>query len=214
MFTLRNLKSNNDLGLALLEAFLLSDRSGGIRPRPRDEIERALDSGLCLQITDEAAIRGCSLIHQFDTAPMGPVFAEIGGQLVDATGFGLQEFLAAFHLFQIYLEEYYGSLPVVFAVVPPSSPSEHNLRDKTGLVPRDPPPELQMSRAERRLPFAPGKPVLFADSACFARAFANLNAWHVSGPVFRTPKGDERILVDIGWFDPGLLGVYREERGE
>jgi hypothetical protein len=214
MFTLRTIPSDDELRLALLEAFLLADASGGVRPRPREEITRAIDSGHCFDITHDSQICGCSLIHHFDTGPLGPTFAEIGSQLITANDFGLQEFLAAFHLFQIYLAEYYGPLPTVFAVVPPRSPSEHNLRDKTGLTPRDVPRELQIIRAERGLGFVPGKPVLFADPACFSRAFDNLNAWHEGGATFRTPKKDGRILVEIGWFLPELLGHYSGERDQ
>jgi hypothetical protein len=207
MFSLRNVPSSDPRSLALVEAFLLGDSSGGIRPRPRAELKRAMESGLCLEITRGERICGCSLLYKFDTSPAGPVFAEMGSMLVTARPYGLQWFMAAFHLFQVYLEEFDPAPTGVFAVVGKDSASEHNLRDRAGLVPAQPPAPLQVVRAEKGLRFAEEKPVLFATPSSFAKAFADLKAWHVQGRVFRTPKNDERIRVEPKWFMPSLLDL-------
>ncbi|HEX8262788.1 MAG TPA: hypothetical protein VF547_07935 [Allosphingosinicella sp.] len=207
MFSLRNVPSYDQRSLALIEAFLLGDSSGGIRLRPREEIERAMESGLCLEISRDGAICGCSLIYKFDTWPGGPVYAEMGSMLVTARPYSLQWFLAAFHLFQIYLEEFDSNPSEIFAVVAARSASEHNLRDKAGLVGMAPPAALQVIRAGRGLAFAPDKPVLFAKAESFDRAFADLRSWHEKGRVFRTPKGGERIEIEVEWFLPELLDL-------
>jgi hypothetical protein len=212
MFSLRNVPSHDERSLVLIEAFLLSDESGGIRLRPRDEIEQAMESGLCLEIRRDGKICGCSMIYKFDTWPGGPVFAEIGSMLVTAEGFGLQRFLAAFHQFQIYLEEFDVEPSEIFAVVNPGSASEHNLRDRAGLVPAPAPPSLQVIRAERALPFAPNKAILFARPDSFRRAFADLRSWHQGDRLFRTPKGNERIKIEVEWFLPELLGLYEDRK--
>src|SRR5688572_6960150 len=119
MFVLENLRSDDGLQLARAEAFLLEHPDEGVRFRPKDQLELALRTGQGIQVSRDGQICGLSLVYKFDVLPSGPLFSEIGTMRVTANGYGLQTFLAKFHLIQITLEEFYDDPGQTFAVVTP-----------------------------------------------------------------------------------------------
>src|SRR4051812_5792452 len=101
VFELMNIRSGDRRAMARAEAFLLEYTHPGLRLRPEDQLERAMNSGQGFLLTHEGGVCGVSLIYQFDIPPSGPVFSEIGTMRITANGYGLQTFLAKFHLLQI-----------------------------------------------------------------------------------------------------------------
>lgn len=205
MFQLSNIRSDDPLTLARAEVYLLDNPDPGVRMRPSGELQRAMETGQGLLLSKDGEICGISLVYQFDLAPSGPVYSEIGTMRVTANGYDLQTFLAKFHLLQLELEEYGSGHPAVFAVVTPNTASEHNLRDKVGMAEWMPPPELALMRGSTGVPFSAEKKVLIARGGDFAAARADLRAWHDSANIFRTPKNIGKVVVTMKWFEPGIL---------
>jgi hypothetical protein len=208
MFELTNIRSDDRRAQARAEAYLIENPDPGVRVRPQAELDRAMDTGQGLLLCRDGKICGISLIYKFDIPPSGPVFSEIGTMRITANGFGLQVFLAKFHLLQIRLEEFEdGTLPNVFAVVAPQTASAHNMRRRAGMTSWSPPRELDAVRSTAGLPFAPGKDVLIAGQASFDTAVSDLREWHQQAGRFRCPKGDDHVGVNLGWFDPEVLNI-------
>lgn len=212
MFVLDNIAYRDRRPWAQAEAFLLGNPDKGIRNRAPTEMKRAFESGQGFLLTEDEAIRGVSLIHEFDTWPTGPLFLEIGTMLIIANGFGFQTFIAWFHLVQLHLQDYlldHGvAPPPIFAVVGPGTVSEHNLTKWVRMKQWEPPASLQLTRTNKGLPFDPSKPVLSADRESIGGAFAGLSALHERGRIFRSPKGNGHVRVDMGWFSPNILKAY------
>jgi hypothetical protein len=206
-FELTNIQSVDRRMHAGVEAFLFDNPDPGVRIRPREELDRALATGWGFVLTNATKICGVSLVYNFDVPPSGPTYSEIGTMRITANGFGLQTFLANFHLHQIRLEEDEPPLPNIFAVVTPDTASEHNLEHTVGMVEWTPPKELGAVRGASGVPFAPTKRVLNAPPKTFATAAHNLRNWHTSGNVFRTPKGDGLVHINMGWFTPATLAA-------
>lgn len=207
MFELTNIQSTDRRLRGRAEGFLLDNPDPGLKIRPGEEIDRALSTGLGIVLTSAGAICGVSLIYQFDVPPAGPVYSEIGSMRVTANGFGLQVFLAKFHLHQIRLEESEPLLPGVFAVVTPDTASAHNLQEKVHMIEWQPPADLAAIRGAAGVPFSPAKRVLSAAHKTFTEAEADLRRWHERENVFRTPRGSGSINIDVGWFSADRIAA-------
>jgi hypothetical protein len=207
-FELTNIRSEDRRVLSRAESFLLDNPDPGVRLRPGEELQRAMETGQGLVLTQDSEICGLSLIYKFDVPPDGPIYSEIGTMRITANGYSLQVFLAKFHLFQIELEEYEdGELPAVFAVVSPGTASAYNLQDKVGMSDWRPPKELGAVRGAAGVPFSDSKRVLLASHQTFANAIRDLRRWHHEGNLFKTPKGSSLVRVEIGWFSPEALAA-------
>jgi hypothetical protein len=208
MFELTNIRSGDRKLLARTEQFLLDNADPGVRPRPKEQIERAVDVGQGLILFDGDNICGVSLVYPYDVPPSGPIYSEIGTMRITANGNDLQTFLAKFHLLQIVFEEYEaGETPAVFAVVTPGTASAHNLGNKVGMIQWVPPKELAVVRSAAGVPFSSGKEVLFASSSCFSSAIQDLKKLYQANNIFACPKGSERVRVNLGWFNEEVLAL-------
>ena len=187
-------------------AFLKENADPGVRFRPEEQMNAALETGQGLVLTQAGRVAGCSLVYKFDCQPELPIFSEIGTMRVTANGYGLQEFLAKFHLIQIRLEEYdEATLPSAFAVVAPGTASEYVLSEKSSMKRWAPPPSLISTRAESGVPFSGEKYALSAQQEAFDAAFADLRKLHKTGRVFQTPKSEGEVEIQLKWFEPALL---------
>lgn len=207
MFVIENIREDDQLQRSRGETFLLVNPDPGVRMRPKDQLDLAIATGQGLLASKDGGICAISLVYQFDPG-QGPVSYEIGTMRVTTEGYGLQVFLASLHLMQIWLEDD-ATLGDVFAVVSPNTGSAHNLEAKVGMADWTPPETLALLRASGGVPFAPGKRILRADNEVIRAAFARLRRWHIGGAEFETPKGRERIRLQLGWFDPSLLEHMR-----
>lgn len=205
MFSVRNVPSTDERLIAQLEAFLLEHPDKRVRARPRTELEKAIATGFGLVLLQGTEIRGCSLIYKFHVPPSGPTFSEIGTMRVTANGFGIQEFVAKLHIVQLVLEEFWDTIEPIFAVVEPESASEYVLTQKVALQDWAPPEVLSLLRREVGVPFSTEKRTLIALKPAALKAFQDLKMWHQTGNLFRTPKGGEKISLEVGWFNPELL---------
>lgn len=203
-FVIENLRSDMPLRISHAETFLLENADPGVRPRPEEQLHRALSSGQGLLITSSGAIVGISLIYQYDPGAAAKVSYEIGTMRVIEEGFGLQTFFAKFHLIEFSLADD-ETLGDIFAVVGKCTASQHNLIKHVGMSDWSPPDLLKLMRANAGVEFAPDKPVLLADGSAISKAFDDLRALHISDNLFRTPKGDGTIDVTMKWFSNELL---------
>lgn len=203
-FTIENIRSDDPLLQARTVRFLQENPDPGVRLRPKEQLDLALNTGQGFAVQRDGQICAVSLVYQFDVPPNGPVHYEIGTMRVTAEGYGLQTFLAKLHMVQIYLEDD-DTRGEIFAVVTPDTASERNLTVHSGLAPWSPPATLGLLRAVAGVPFDPLKSVLCADDAAIRRAFNDLRGLHDSGTVFHAPKKGEKVDVLLGWFEPPLL---------
>ena len=203
---IENIRSDDALGRARSEAFLLENPDDGVRLRPEGQLARAVESGQGLIISQDASICGISLVYAYDPGDDEKVAYEIGTMRITAAGYRLQEFLAKLHIFQITLEDDI-TRGDIFAVVSPGTASHHNLETHAGMAEWHPDTLLAMMRRDAGVPFDPAKLVLRADDGVIARAFADLKSWHIADNRFRTPKGAGEIALGMGWFHPDLLNV-------
>lgn len=204
-FGLDNIRFDDSLGQARAETFLAENPDPGVRERPDELFRRAMLSGQCLQYSlPDNALCGLSMVFPYDPGNHEPVFHEIGAMRITSNGFGLQAFVAWFHLVQLYIEDP-GNLGETFAVVTPDTPSQHNLVRRVGMASWNPPPLLRHLRREEGVPFLPDKPVLLADRGAVSNAFHALAELHDEGRVFRSPKGAATIEARMRWFDPAIL---------
>lgn len=200
-FILSNLRSDDLAQRRELVRYLEDHQHRDLRFRPPKEISRAAETGQCAVVLNNANIIACSLMYKFETAPENIDYSEIGTMRVTTNGFGLQEFIAKFHLIQLYFEEYVEpDIPNVFAVVGEGTASEHVLSRKVGMTAWSPPPALISERATTGVPFASDKLCLTAPRPAFEQAFSSFSAWRRSPNVFATPKGDGEIQIETGWF--------------
>lgn len=205
MLRVANIAPNDGAAIRRLIGYLAANQDPGVRQRPEDMVKTAVETGLALMIDEDGKPEphACSLIYGFDS---DRAYSEIGTQRVTLNRRGLQVFLASFHLVQLRFE--LDAFPATtFAVVSPSTPSEHNLVDVVGMDDWEPPRQVVEARAAAGVPFIDGKRVIAADDAAVAKAFAAMRGWHVGDNVFRSPKGDVPIRIDSGWFDPSVLKI-------
>ncbi|WP_417679455.1 hypothetical protein [Roseibium sp.] len=207
MLELHNLSSDNERDIDRLIGFLAEYDDPGVRMRPRDAVDAALETGLALALIRDGKILGCSLVYDFFENVDGPVFSEIGTMRVTLNGQGLQNLLSYFHLVQISLEDDFSPDHNVFAVVQPNTASEHNLKTKVGMKPWQPPEVLQRLRRSAGVPFAAEKYCLVAPPNCRKAAFKNLRDLLIGDRLFKTPKGEGRLLIKTGWFSNDLLDI-------
>jgi hypothetical protein len=205
MFVVQNIRYGDQPQRDHVTAFLADNPDPGVRLRPEAQLDLALNSGHGLTARRDGGIQAVSLVYQFGSES-GPVDYEIGTMRVVAEGLGLQVFFACLHLVQIFLEDV-DTRGEVFAVVSPGSASEHNLRGKVGMAEWTPSTTLAIRRGEAGVPFVEGKSVLKADLNVIAGAFERMRQWHVGGSKFQTPKGDETIALELGWFRPDILNL-------
>lgn len=205
MFVLQNLRAGDRLQRARAEAFLLENPDPGVRARAPDQIERAIDTGLAVQINRDSQVCGLSLVYKYAAEEEVPVYSEIGTMRITANKLGFQTFIAKFHLIQLYLEEFFGNIGETFAVVSPNSVSDHNLRRNVGMQDWDPPSVLRVLRQAEGAAFSADKNVLRADLNVTRQAFDSFREWHVRSSVFRTPRGNEHVEIASGWFAPAAL---------
>jgi len=201
---IENIRSDDALQRARAETFLLENPDPGVRLRPKDELERAIDTGQGLLVSDRSDICGISLVYQYDPGAPGHVDYEIGTMRVVAQGHGLQAFLAWFHLVQITLEDD-ASRGDIFAVVTPDTASAHNMTAHVRMVDWTPSDTLVLMRRAAGVPFSEKKMVLLADQAAISSAFLKLRALRLDDNRFRAPKGDAVIMIQMGWFSADLL---------
>lgn len=206
-FRMSNIRSDDARLLGRATTYLLDNPDPGVRMRPEEQVRLAVDTGLGLVLTRGEEICGLSLIYKFEVAEPAAIYSEIGTMRVTANGFGLQEMFASLHLLQIRLEEYDGSLPLVFAVVSPDTASAHNLQERVGMLPRPPPLELAEVRGKVGVPFSSAKRVLWASEETFSRAAEKLRSWFDGGNAFRTPKNGEVVEADLGWLTPAAIAA-------
>ena len=204
---IENIRSDDALTRARTEAFLLENADPGVRLRPHEQLDRAIDSGQGLLISDNDRICGVSLVYQYDPGNNDLVSYEIGTMRITAGGYRLQEFLAKLHLVQIFLEDD-NSRGDIFAVVSPGTASHHNLEKHVAMISWTPPDLLAMLRRNSGVPFAPEKLVLRADEAAIKLAFAGLRSLHIEDNRFETPKGNSEIKILMGWFNPAVLDIF------
>jgi hypothetical protein len=206
LFELSNIRSDDARTQARAEGYLLQNPNPGVRIRPQQQLAMALETGFGLLVELEGEICGLSLIFKFDISTSGPIYPEMGSMLVTANDRGLQVFLAKLHLLQLRLEEFSEvDFPPVFAVVTPGSASAHNLGDHAHMEVWSPPKELVAVRSASGVPFLPEKTALIARERAYISALEDLRQWHEDGSTFRCPKGDDKVAVRLGWFDPSLL---------
>lgn len=204
-FGLENIRFDDTLAHARAETFLAENPDPGVRERPDDLFRRALETGQCLQYSLAGGKPcGLSMVFPYHSGNSEPVYHEIGAMRISSNGFGLQAFVACFHLVQLYFEDPLNA-GETFAVVSPGTPSEHILLNKVGMMPWEPPSLLRHLRGEAGVPFTSGKPVLVAGPATVSDAFHQLTTLHEGDRVFRSPKGEGVIEVRLGWFDPTML---------
>lgn len=203
-FKVANIRSDDAVMRAQANAFLIDNPDPGVRLRPAELVDRAMDTGQGLVVLDGDDIRGVSLVYQYDPGAGTRVDYEIGTMRVTAESFGLQTFLAQLHLVQIRLEDdtLNGD---VFAVVTPGTASRHNLEHHVGMARWEPGDVLALLRRTAGVPFSPDKIVLRADGDAVARAFAGLAGLHQGGNRFVSPKKQQPIELALGWFDPQIL---------
>lgn len=193
---MRSIRTDDPPRVKRADEFLAAHPSVGVRPRPPAMVAKAQAYGQGLLITrakTDADI-GCSLVYGFEDG--GDVHREIGTMRVIENGLGLQAFFARFHLFRLRMENYFGELPSVFAVVSGGTASAYNLQNKVGMKPWQPTPGLAASRGAQGLAFDPAKLTLLAGEICFAQAQAALLEMAVGDREFRLPNG-ETLTVDI-----------------
>ncbi len=207
MLHVRNIRSDDHVAAARVESFLAANPDPGVRARPSDLLEAALRVGQGLTVDDGVDIVACSLIYKFLVSPPTAVYSEIGTMRITANGLGLQQFLAQFHLIQLHFEEDIAPIPGTFAVVSPSSASEHNLHDTVGMIPWQPPLQLTTVRDDSGVPFRNDKLILAAAGKTIQAAFASLKALHIHDRLFATPKGGQTAMIHMGWFEPMLLAL-------
>ena len=204
-FGLDNIRYDDPLAQAKAETFLAENPDPGVRERPDDLFRRAMQSGQCLEYTlPNGDPCGLSLLFPYDPGNHDPVFHEIGSMRITSGGFGLQVFVAWFHLAQLAIEDPDNEAET-FAVVTPGTASEHNLSKHVGLQPWSPPPLLRHLRRQAGTEFIEGKPILFAEAAAVSKAFRALAALHLRDRLFRTPKGEGTVEVRMRWFSPDVL---------
>jgi hypothetical protein len=214
-FDLCNIRKDQDDEVDQMVGFLAANVDKGIRPRPRDELDLAVKSGLAFRLELHGKICGCSLIYYY-YGDATETFSEIGTMRVVANGFGMQGFLAAAHIFQISLQEY-EQPGKIFAVVEPGTISDRNLR-RAGMLDWNPPEKLKYLRAQSGVAFLEEKTVLAVDDypgdpkgsanddyVGLQRARATLRNLHVEGALFRTPMGNGFVRMNTKWFSAELL---------
>lgn len=209
-FELANIRYDDPLQRARAEAFLLEHPDPDVRIRPRETLDRAMETGQGVALSRESGpICGLSLIYHYEIMGIDRLFAEVGTMIIAPSerGYGLQTFVAKFHLIQIYLEEIHAAEGDIFAVVSPGTPSEHNLTAKVQMKSWAPPSPLQLVRRTHGVPFSTEKRVIRADLEAIRAAFADLRAWHREKNIFSTPKGGELIRIRAEWFSPGVLAL-------
>lgn len=205
MLRVANIRPDDAGAIRRLTGYLAANQDRGVRRRPEDMLQTAIDTGLAL-IVDEDGVsdpHACSMIYRFDS---DRAYSEIGTQRVTLNGHGIQVFVASFHLVQLRFE-LDGFPATTFAVVAPETPSEHNLVDVVGMKDWEPPRQVVEARAAAGVSFIDGKRVIAADEAAVVKAFKAMRAWHVRDNVFRCPKVDVPIRIDSGWFDPSVLQI-------
>lgn len=210
-FTMKNVRTDDPVGIAEMESFLLLHPDENVRPRPEAQFKMALNIGQGFVVQQDGETCGCSLVYKFQPGPNGYAYSEIGTMRIETNGsFNMQAFLAKFHLFQIYIEEFEpGQLNQVFGVVKADTASEHILKNKVSMSPwAPPPPALVSERGRAGLPFQSDKYVLHATEQTFKEAFADLREWHISDNQFQTPKNSGNITVLLNWFDQTLLNLF------
>jgi hypothetical protein len=208
-FHITNVRTDDELAVDRLVGFLAANPHGGIRVRPRTEVDRAVSSGLALRVDEGEAPKGCSLVYNYSGQGEAPVYSEIGTMRITANGFGLQYFLINIHILQIYVEEFYAPRNI-FGVVEPGTASDHVLRNNAQMVPWTPPEKLRSLRAEAGVPFSEHKDILLADVPTIKLAFAKLRNWHQRENIFKAPKSDAEVILNLGWFDSKLLAIEPE----
>src|ERR1041385_5476254 len=201
MLTLSNLRVNDPEMRNEIVLYLRENPDGGVRERPEDQIALAQKTGLVLVIRQDSEICACSFVYKFDD---GELFSEIGTMRVTENGLRLQQSLAQFHLVQMFLEDYYGPNKETFAVVKPGTASEHILRKYVAMRDWTPPPKLVELRAQAGVGFSSDKICLNADLGCIRKAFGDLKSEYQGGNVFSTPTGNEKLRVQMPWFNDSI----------
>ena len=206
MMTVNNIRADDAATAAAVVAYLSTNPDPGLRARPSDVLAASLLSGQALVVQDGSRIVGCSIIFKFVTELPLYVYSEIGSMRITANGLGLQRFIAQVHILQMHLEEDIHGDPSVFAIVSPGSASEHNLR-MIGMEPWVPTPALSTSRAASGVPLREDKLVLGAYENALETAYRDLEALHLKGSSFASPKGGGEISLQAGWFESSLLAA-------
>ncbi len=207
VFELLNIRSDDDRVIDRVVGFLAENQDEHVRFRPRDELDKAIDAGLGIRIEKDGKICGCSLIYKFEEPDRQTLYSEIGTMRIVANGYDLQSFAARLHIMQIHLEEFGAGQNTIFAIVEPGTASEHNLVNKVRMAKWDPPISLRYMREGCGVPFSDAKYAIAADRAARADAFQSLKRLHAGGAVFSTPKENEQVRVNMGWFEPELLNI-------
>ena len=210
MFTVVNIQED-DLSLRedvelFLEAELQKSKNNGVKLRSEEQLRLAFRSGYPLCITVNTRVIGVSFVYEYHAGEH--YFFEIGTMLVTEAyqGFGLQKFLAQQHMLQMLATDAFEGKNVAFAVAKRDSPSEHILRDNVGMQPNwAPPAAIAQERASQGLPFDPAKNNLLADEATIKKALTDLKGLHRGLSEFITPKQQNIVKVQLGWFSPELL---------
>lgn len=208
MLNIRNIRSDSEEVIEETITFLSENPSLGVRLRPENTLREAIDSGFAVEVRRNGKMVGCSFVYQFDA--LSTVYGEIGTMLVTAEGYGLQSFLACFHMLQLYTQDFSLANSSVFAVVTPGTKSESNLRDRVSMIEWSPPETLKQLRADTGVPFKEDKSALHADLGTLRKAQESLKSWHEGENIFRTPKPGEIISIDIGGFTPEMLDINLE----
>ncbi|MGA9580691.1 MAG: hypothetical protein WBR13_01820 [Allosphingosinicella sp.] len=199
-----NIRSDDALQRSRAETYLLENPDPGVRLRPSDQLERAIETGQGLIVSEGTQIRGLSLVYQYDPGDPDLVDYEIGTMRITANGLGLQAFLGWLHLVQIVLEDD-ATRGNIFAVVTPDSDSAHNMVTHVGMSPWEPSDTLKLLRRAAGVDFDDNKLVLTATDRAIGAAFQKLNELHLRDNQFRARKGSALITVAMGWFGAELL---------
>ncbi len=207
MFELDNLKPSNSRDADLLVGYLAEYEDPGIRLRPRDAVDQALNSGLALVLRRDKKICGCSLIYQFQNGDKSCAYSEIGTMRITQNGFDLQTLLAHFHLVQIGLENDFDAQCTVFAVVEEQTASEHNLVNKVGMKRWKPPEELVFLRQSSGVAFSSKKYSIVAENSTTKNSFTALASQVIGEGELMTLKGNEKIRINMPWFRNEYLNI-------
>lgn len=209
MIIINNLRSTDASKILATSKFLEDNQDQKVRFRGPREIDRAIRTSQCILIELDGNVCGCSFIYKFTTTNPRTIFTEIGTVKIIKNGLGLMQFVIKLHLVHLYLEEYTNpTRGEVFSVVAPQTESEHILLHHAHFKRWQITEELSKVRSATGVPFTPDKYAVAADDGAVEKAFDDLKNWHRGSTLFRTPKGNEEIRVDLGWFHPDRLSAF------